>query len=36
VVESYMSSGATGYDTKTYEHIKIWYRHPGLAAEERR
>lgn len=25
VVESYMSSGATGYDSKTYEHIKIWY-----------
>ena len=25
VVESYMSSGATGYDTKTYEHIKYWY-----------
>ena len=24
VVESYMSSGATGYDTKTYEHIKFW------------
>jgi TRAP-type C4-dicarboxylate transport system substrate-binding protein len=25
VVESYMSSGATGYDTKTYEHIKYFY-----------
>jgi TRAP-type C4-dicarboxylate transport system substrate-binding protein len=25
VVESYMSSGATGYDTKTYEHLKYWY-----------
>jgi TRAP-type C4-dicarboxylate transport system substrate-binding protein len=25
VVESYMSSGATGYDTKTFEHIKYWY-----------
>ena len=25
VVDSYMSSGSTGYDTKTYEHIKIWY-----------
>jgi TRAP-type transport system periplasmic protein len=25
VIESYMSSGATGYDTKTYEHIKYWY-----------
>jgi TRAP-type transport system periplasmic protein len=24
-VESYMSSGSTGYDTKTYEHIKNWY-----------
>ena len=24
VIESYMSSGATGYDTKTYEHIKFW------------
>ena len=25
VIESYMSSGSTGYDTKTYEHIKYWY-----------
>jgi TRAP-type transport system periplasmic protein len=25
VVESYMSSGSTGYDTKTYEHLKFWY-----------
>ncbi|WBY01016.1 TRAP transporter substrate-binding protein [Ramlibacter tataouinensis] len=25
VIESYMSSGSTGYDTKTYEHIKNWY-----------
>ncbi|HTT12630.1 MAG TPA: TRAP transporter substrate-binding protein [Burkholderiaceae bacterium] len=25
VIESYMSSGATGYDSKTYEHIKYWY-----------
>jgi TRAP-type C4-dicarboxylate transport system substrate-binding protein len=25
LVESYMSSGATGFDTKTYEHIKYWY-----------
>ncbi len=25
VVDSYMSSGSTGYDTKTYEQIKIWY-----------
>jgi TRAP-type C4-dicarboxylate transport system substrate-binding protein len=25
VVDSYMSSGSTGYDTKTYEHIKKWY-----------
>ena len=24
-VESYMSSGSTGVDTKTYEHIKYWY-----------
>jgi TRAP-type transport system periplasmic protein len=24
VVESYMSSGSTGYDTKTYEHLKFW------------
>ena len=24
-VESYMSSGATGYDTKTYESVKFWY-----------
>ncbi|HRI17930.1 MAG TPA: TRAP transporter substrate-binding protein [Burkholderiaceae bacterium] len=25
LVNSYMSSGATGYDTKTYESIKYWY-----------
>ncbi len=25
VVEAYMSSGSTGYDTKTYEHLKYWY-----------
>jgi len=25
VIESYMSSGSTGYDTKTYEYIKYWY-----------
>ena len=25
VVDSYMSSGATGYDSKTYEHIKYFY-----------
>lgn len=25
VVESYMSSGSTGYDTKTYEHLKYFY-----------
>lgn len=25
VVESYMSSGSTGYDSKTFEHIKNWY-----------
>ena len=25
VIESYMSSGATGYDTKTYEYLKYWY-----------
>jgi TRAP-type transport system periplasmic protein len=25
VIESYMSSGSTGYDTKTYEHIKYFY-----------
>lgn len=24
-VESYISSGATGFDTKTFEHIKNWY-----------
>jgi TRAP-type transport system periplasmic protein len=24
-VESYMSSGSTGYDSKTYEHLKYWY-----------
>jgi hypothetical protein len=32
---SFMSSGATGYDTKTYEHLKFYIRHPGLAAQER-
>ena len=25
VVESFISSGSTGYDTKTYEHNKNWY-----------
>lgn len=25
VVESYMSSGSTGFDTKTFEHIKNYY-----------
>jgi TRAP-type transport system periplasmic protein len=25
VVDSYMSSGSTGYDSKTYEHLKYWY-----------
>jgi TRAP-type transport system periplasmic protein len=25
VIDSYMSSGSTGFDTKTYEYIKIWY-----------
>jgi len=25
VIDSYMSSGATGYDSKTYEQIKNWY-----------
>src|SRR5207237_3058144 len=25
VIDSYMSSGATGFDSKTYEHIKIFY-----------
>jgi TRAP-type C4-dicarboxylate transport system substrate-binding protein len=25
VIESYMSSGSTGYDTKTFEHLKFWY-----------
>jgi TRAP-type C4-dicarboxylate transport system substrate-binding protein len=24
VIESYMSSGSTGYDTKTYEHLKFF------------
>jgi TRAP-type transport system periplasmic protein len=24
-VEAYISSGSTGYDTKTYEHVKYWY-----------
>lgn len=25
VIDSYMSSGSTGYDSKTYEHIKNWH-----------
>jgi TRAP-type C4-dicarboxylate transport system substrate-binding protein len=25
VVDSYMSSGSTGYDSKSYEHVKYWY-----------
>ena len=25
IVESYMSSGSTGYDSKTYESVKYWY-----------
>jgi TRAP-type transport system periplasmic protein len=25
VVESYISSGSTGFDSKTYEHVKYWY-----------
>jgi TRAP-type C4-dicarboxylate transport system substrate-binding protein len=25
VVESYISSGSTGFDSKTYEHLKYWY-----------
>ena len=25
VIDSYMSSGATGYDSKTYEHLKYFY-----------
>jgi TRAP-type transport system periplasmic protein len=25
VLDSYMSSGSTGWDSKTYEHIKNWY-----------
>jgi len=25
VVESYMSSGSTGVNSKTYEHLKYWY-----------
>jgi TRAP-type transport system periplasmic protein len=25
VIDSYMSSGSTGFDSKTYEHIKSWY-----------
>ncbi|MDB5752540.1 MAG: dctP [Ramlibacter sp.] len=25
VVDSYMSSGSTGWDSKTYEHLKNWY-----------
>ena len=25
VIDSYMSSGSTGYDSKTYEHLKYWY-----------
>ena len=25
VIDSYMSSGSTGFDSKTYEHLKYWY-----------
>jgi TRAP-type C4-dicarboxylate transport system substrate-binding protein len=25
IVDSYMSSGSTGFDSKTYEHVKYWY-----------
>ncbi|MBK8764008.1 MAG: TRAP transporter substrate-binding protein [Burkholderiaceae bacterium] len=25
VIDSYMSSGSTGFDSKTYEHVKNWY-----------
>jgi TRAP-type C4-dicarboxylate transport system substrate-binding protein len=25
VVESYISSGSTGFDSKTFEHLKFWY-----------
>jgi TRAP-type transport system periplasmic protein len=25
VVDSYLSSGATGFDSKTFEHVKYWY-----------
>ena len=35
VIDSYMSSGATGYDSKTYEHDQELLRHAGVAAEER-
>jgi hypothetical protein len=35
VIDSYMSSGATGFDSKTYEQLKHFYD-AGLAPEERR
>ena len=34
VIDSYMSSGSTGYDTKTYEAHQVLVRHAGLAAQE--
>ena len=35
VIDSYMSSGATGYDSKTYEQHQELLRYAGVAAEER-
>ena len=35
VIDSYMSSGATGFDSKTYEYDQELVRHAGVAAEER-
>ena len=34
VVNSFMSSGATGYDSKVWEILDALLRHAGLAAEE--
>jgi TRAP-type C4-dicarboxylate transport system substrate-binding protein len=34
VVESYMSSGSTGWDSKTYEHLKYWYDTQAWLPEE--
>ena len=35
VIDSMMTSGATGFDSKTYEHIKKYLRHAGVDSQER-